>query len=265
MILHRSLCSITPSSCEFPASSQLASIGYNLPNCTAIDSSTDLELFDSSNNSSECNNLNYLGATKVVGSATETYIGNLCKGMVNTFYVADSFIINASLAPLLPTNALQNYLDPIYFEQESQVPNTFSQTCQIIQRKILCGTLYPAAGSYSVYGIPVAVPRFPSNLDCIDYHNICKILISESPLLNLNCSGKINLGGGVLADSYPATTQLVAYALGSIPVYSTPYYLSNMTNPSVTTECPNGFAISSDIDASGQVAVTGNICLFNTI
>jgi hypothetical protein len=230
---------------------------YNFPNCSAIDSTTDLPVYDSSNNSTTCNNLLSTQGQLVVSNDVETYNGTLCKGLLTSFVVGDSNSINSTLAPLLPEYELQKYLETKYSNLEMGVPHTFNSNCLNIQKKLLCGSIFPHPGVYYVAGvIPVDVPNFPLNQNCLDYHTECAALIPHSPSLDINCSMTTILSGTVVK-SFPATTQIVGYALGSFPVYSEPYDLTDMNSPNLTTECPDGFSVPDDPYGDGTLMVTG--------
>jgi len=278
------MCDISAHSCSsFTSSTALAQQPNAYPyNCSAVDQNTQSTVFDW--NSATCNNLTAVAGINVVGDTTEYYRGSVClplllnyadnfsihtagetcKGLVDHIFIPDAILVNASLSLLLPSYRMQDVLEERVSAISANLPKTIGAACQKSLYKIACGSAFYKVGTYNLSGTNVTVPRFPYQNNCLEYHKTCAFVIGLAPALDFNCSATAILPGNIVADRFPAGKQLVAKVVATVasttytlPVYSYPYDVTEMSDPNVTVECPRGFSEVADSTADGVVAGTG--------
>ena len=134
----------------------------------------------------------------VVAEPFEPYIGSVCSGLVDEYYVPPSSTVDPMFAPLLPPYVLQSVNEYSISTLETYIPKFLTSKCLVAQRKYICSLAFmkpfASAELMSVLGNEVYLPAYPAHEICTSFVEECSYLIGLAPALGMNCS---TLAGGV--------------------------------------------------------------------
>lgn len=213
----------------------------------------DIPTFDSSNDPTVCNDLGYAAGVSVVAEPSEPYIGSVCSGLVEEYYVPPSNTIDPNFAPLLPPFVAQTVMEYGIAALEQAIPRFLESECLTSQRKYICSLAFMkpfrSEDLLGIIGNAIYLPSYPHQDICASYVDDCGYLIGLVPELGMDCAAQVNgaplfpettstilsldLGGGYILDLNSPANKLnsstaVAYGIGS----QCPYSLAAPTDPS---------------------------------
>ena len=132
----------------------------------------------------------------MVAEPYEPYIGTVCAGIVDEYYVPPSDTVDPAFAPLLPPYVLQTVNEYSIAGLETYIPKFLTSQCLTAQRKYICSLAFmkPFASSLllPVIGNEVYLPSYPEHRVCTAYVEECSYLIGLVPALGMNCSTLVN-------------------------------------------------------------------------
>jgi uncharacterized membrane protein len=249
------------------------------PQCDILDAFSGLPLYDgistplstaSSGSGSGavapvCNDLGYTQGKQLVASPAEPYIGKVCAGIIENYYVPAPATVNASLAPLLPPFVLQYAMESYLTGIEALIPKYMTSDCLLAQREIMCTLIFlqPYGNdALKEYFGTIYIPSLPERKICTNYYDQCSLLINAAPSLAFDCNG--TTAPGVETKLFPTGPQTIASIdLGGgfvVPLISPPYELVNVT-ASYTPECPYGYGVTpSPAPEHGSLPIDGTAC-----
>jgi hypothetical protein len=246
------------------------------PQCDILDAFSGLPLYDGISTASSsggggaaaapvCNDLGYTQGKQLVASPAEPYIGKVCAGIIENYYVPAPATVNASLAPLLPPFVLQYAMESYLTGIEALIPKYLTSDCLLAQREIMCTLIFlQPYGSDALkdYFGTIYIPALPERKICTNYYDQCSLLINAAPSLAFDCNG--TTAPGVETKLFPTGPQTIASIdLGGgfvVPLISPPYELVNVT-ASYTPECPYGYGITpSPAPEHGSLPIDGTAC-----
>eukprot|EP01038_Epipyxis_sp_PR26KG_P008373 gene8373-11329_t len=256
----RSLCQATTAT-GTTCAGLLEAFGLNF-DCSAIDSSTGLAVYDYLNTNA-CNKMISTINKQLVGSVNETYRGSLCKGIITDTYVPAAYYFNSSYSPLMSPHVTQAIVEELLDSILAFIPRYLVSDCLTSMRELYCTSFflnpYPSEDLSFLFGT-VYIPSYPRQDICTSYNEQCSYLISLVPATAMNCSKQT---AGV--KSYPTTTQtIVSLDLGYyvINMQSPPFSLDNITTlPTIASQCPYGLAIPDDPTKPGVQWIVGACAL----
>lgn len=195
----------------------------------------------------------------------EPYIGNTCKDIIEEYYVPSSDIVDKNLAPLLPPYVLQTIQEMIITSIENVIPKFLTSSCLISQRKYMCSLMFmkPFRSDVllNIIGNEIYLPSYPQYDICNNYINDCNYLISVVPILNMNCSTKVN--GDYLFPKKEAIIANLNLGNGYIINLISPANILNSTKSleyNINTECPYSMVVPTDPTKSTIAWITGTGC-----
>jgi hypothetical protein len=191
------------------------------PDCEGSDPYLGVPYYD--DDTSQCNSLATSFYWQIVGDQAEPYIGSVCAGVVDSYWVPPSAAISPLFAPLLPPYVLQTVTEQALTSIENMIPKYFYEDCLLSQRKVLCGSFFlkpEASDALAFLFGTIYLPSFPQRDVCESYQEQCSSLISLAPALSLNCTQQSSDG----IDSYPETSQVSFFVI---------YFMLNDSNVSI--------------------------------
>jgi hypothetical protein len=237
-------------------------------NCLGIDRTTGQAIYDPSNDPTQCNNLVSTLNTTLVSTDYEPYLGTWCRNISSDIVVFAGTAVNNSFANLLPPYVTQGLIEDIIGDIFNRIPCSFKPACLLAQRLLFCSAAFAKGSLVTIYpttqtnliAVKAHVPNLASRYLCHNFLHQCSRMRELVPeLQQLNCSERIDLINGpfkIEADRFPVGNQTVA-KFGDYPVESSANNASDAYYTPVSA-CPRGFSVPEDVDAPGQIMITGS-------
>lgn len=155
----------------------------------------------------------------MVASAVEPYIGSLCTGITQSYFVPPGWLLDPTLPPLMAPFVLQSVSEFVVgLIVVDGTPQYLPTGCLTAQRKLQCSIFHlkpylvdatAHSALTNVYGAsnPLYVPSYPSYDTCTTYANECAEIISVFPSVGVDCD--LQLPGPV--SFFPKTTQVARH------------------------------------------------------
>ncbi len=113
------------------------------PDCQTINPSTGQYQYIKDDSVLEiCNSLKDTKALAVVAGMKETYVGDVCSGVVNEVYIPPPQKVSSSLAPMLPPYTVQSILESSATSAFKSLPVYVTAECRKAATTLFCGKAF---------------------------------------------------------------------------------------------------------------------------
>lgn len=151
-----------------------------------------ITVYDPANDAAFCNDLASVEGIAIVAAPYEPYVGSMCSGIVEQYYVPPSSTVDPKFASLLPPFVLQSASEYGLQTLTSYIPKFMTSSCLTSQRILMCNLMFMKpfeSDALLLYlGFNVYIPSYPHNDMCATYMDECSSLVSLAPALGMNCS-----------------------------------------------------------------------------
>lgn len=185
--------------------------------------------YDNSVNSSNC----FVPTLTSVGGPVETYAGQVCKGVVNTFVVPPANKLDASLSVTQLPGATQHLLESALKTKLKSLPSFVKADCLLSLKQYICSPLFitpqvvtlqqglvysnmqTTLGAFLENSAPgvttsttLKLPSYPHHSLCTNYSTVCQDFVKLATALAPQCDSVVP-GNAFTIRQFPTQKQVV--------------------------------------------------------